>query len=557
MAYTKPFAYFTGSTPTDRVIATYGNVAMGDPGYNYDDNPNGLKWWMSSDEEIGYIIAQARTSQTQPTPVSGVTAGVQFWSTELEGGSALTDTAFIKMVNTFGPYRDISGPVVYTPYSGSTWLASQPYYTSYNLINGSAQFNTTNYLSASLTGVQPNTGNFTYECYVLATNLSSQRGVWNTRSGDTTDGFDVGVTTSGEVIVTWSGQVLMTTVAGLILPKNWYHIAVVRNGSTWTLYVNGISRDTFTSNQNLDSDTLLIGCQTLGANKFLGNISNFRYNNSALYTSNFTPSQGYLNPSLSTTQFCFNSFVGDLWLVDNSQNYYPITNNGSVANSGTNPFAYIIGGSILKLNLDATSFVSYPTSGSTWYDISGNNNNGTISGTTPYSSGYFTFNGVDSLIGQFSSVAGIPTGNQAYTISAWVQIENKNNEGGIAGWGSYGTVNAVNAFRLTSSGLVNYWWGNDYSVTTNLNTGTTWYYLTATYDGTYRRIYVNTSPVQYPGQFASGHNVPSATNLTIGKTNNTNAEWFQGKISQVLIYNTDIGYGGVINNYVATAYKYS
>lgn len=90
-----------------------------------------------------------------------------------------------------------------------------------------------------------------------------------------------------------------------------------------------------------------------------------------------------------------------------------------------------------------------------------------------------------------------------------------------------------------------------------MNTGTTWYYLTATYDGTYRRIYVNTSPVQWPGQFASGHNVSSATNLTIGKTNNTNAEWFQGKISQVLIYNTDIGYGGVINNYVATSYKYA
>ena len=484
MAYTKPFAYFTGSTPTDRVIAIYGNVAMGDPGYNYDDNPNGLKWWMSSDEEIGYIIAEARTSQTQPTPVSGVTAGVQFWSTEFEGGTALTDEAFLRLVNNYQPYRDISGPTIYTPYSATTWLASQPYYTSYNLINGSAQFNATNYLSASLTGVQPNTGNFTYECYALATNLSAQRGVWNTRSGDTTDGFDVGITTSGEVVVTWTGEVLMTTVAGLILPNNWYHIAVVRNGTTWTLYVNGISRSTFTSN-------------------------------------------------------------------------YPITNNGSVANSGFNPFAYIIGGSNLKLNLDATSYTSYPTSGSTWYDISGNNNNGTISGTTPYSSGYFTFNGVDSLIGQFSSVAGIPTGNQSYTISAWVQIADKTNEGGIAGWGNYGTTNAVNAFRLTSTGLANYWWANDYAATTNLNTGSTWYYLTVTYNGTYRLAYVNTSPIGYPGQFATGHNVPSATNLTVGKTNNTNAEWFKGKISQVLIYNTDIGYGGVINNYVSTAYKYA
>ena len=558
MAYTRPFAYFTGATPTDRVVAIYGNVAMGDPYYNYDDNPNGLKWWMSSDESVGYIIAEARTSQTQPTPVSGVTAGVQFWSTELEGGTALTDSAFVRLTNIFQPYRDISGPTIYTPYSAVTWLASQPYYTSYGLIDGSASFNGTNYLSASLTGVQPNTGNFTYECYVLTPNLSAQRGLWNTRSGDTTDGFDVGITTSGEVVVTWTGQVLMTTVAGLILPKNWYHIAVVRNGSTWTLYVNGISRDTFTSNQNLDSDTLLIGCQTSGANKFLGNISNFRYNNSALYTSNFTPSQGYLNPSLSTTQFCFNSFVGDLWLVDDSQNYYPITNNNGVTNSSTNPFSYILGGNILKLNLDATNYTSYPTTGSTWYDISGNNNNGTISGTTPYSSGYFTFNGVNSIINQFSSVVGIPTGNQGYTISAWVQIQNKNNEGGIAGWGGYGTVNAVNAFRLTSTGLDNYWWGNDYSIVNNLSTGSTWYMLTATYDGgAYRRIYVNTNAIDYPGQLSSGHNVSTANNLTIGKTNNTNGEWFSGKISQVLIYNTDIGPSGVVNNYVATSYKYS
>jgi hypothetical protein len=557
MAYTRPFAYFTGATPSDRVVGIYGNVAVGDPGYNYDDNPDGLKWWMGSDEEIGYIIAEDRTSQTQPTPVSGVTAGVQFWSTELEGGTALTDSAFVRLSNIFQPYRDISGPTIYTPFSAVTWLGSQPYFTSYNLINGSAQFNGSNNLSATLTGFVPGTGSFTYEGYFNATSLTSLRGLWNTRSGDTTDGFDVAITTNGAVVVTWSGEGLMTTIDGLILPRNWYHIAVVRNGSNWTLYINGYSRATYSSNQNLDSDTLLIGCQALGANKFVGNISNFRYSNSAVYTSNFTPSTGYLNPFLASTQFCFNSFVGDLWLVDNSRNYFLITNSGSVSNSAFDPFAYIITGSSLKLNLDATNYISYPLTGSTWYDVSGNNNNGTISGTTPYSSGYFTFNGVDSLINQFSSVAGIPISGQSYTISAWVQIANKTNSGGIAGWGNYGNNNSVNAFRLTNTGLINYWFGNDYAVNTTLNTGSTWYMLTAQFDGTYRRIYVNSTPVAYPGQFSTGINVPSATNLTIGKTNTGNVEWFSGKISQVLIYNTDIGFGGVINNYNATSYKYN
>ena len=557
MAYTRPFAYFTGATPGDRVIQTYGNVAMGDPSYNYDDNPNGLKWWMSSDEQAGYIIALAQPAMTQPTPVSGLTAGVQFYSTEIQGPSAFTDEAFLNMVNTFPEYRDNSYPTVYTPYSGVTWLQSVPYYTSYNLINGSAQFNGSNNLSATLSGVTPGTGSFTYEGYFLATSLTSQRGLWNTRSGNTTDGFDVAITTNGAVVVTWTGTVLMTTINGLILPKNWYHIAVVRSGSAWTLYINGYSRATFSSSQNLNSDTLLIGSQSLGANKFVGLISNFRYSNSALYLSDFTPSTGWLNPSLSTTQFCLNTFVGSLWLVDDSKNYFPISNNGGVTNSSSNPFSSIIGGSILKLNLDATNYLSYPLTGSTWYDLSGNNNNGTISGTTPYSDGYFTFNGIDSFITQFTSVAGIPIGNQSYTISAWVQINNKVNSGGIAGWGSYGTNNSVNAFRLTNTGLLNYWWANDYAVTTNLSTGNTWYMLSATYDGYRRNIYVNGIPIGYPGGTAFGHNVTSANNLTIGKTNNGNTEWFSGKISQVLIYNQDIGYGGVSYNYYATSYKYN
>jgi hypothetical protein len=221
--------------------------------------------------------------------------------------------------------------------------------------------------------------------------------------------------------------------------------------------------------------------------------------------------------------------------VDDSKNLFTITNNGSVANSGTNPFAYVIGGSGLKLYLDATNYTSYPLTGSTWYDVSGNNNNGTIAGTTPYNSGYFTFNGIDSVINSFSNTAVIPTGNTQYTISAWVQIANKTNQGGIAGWGNYGTTNAVNAFRLTNTGLANYWWGNDYAISTGLNTGSTWYMLTATFDGTYRRIYVNGNYVEYPGDYSTGHNVPSSTNLTIGKTNNGNVEWFSGKISQVLI----------------------
>lgn len=54
----------------------------------------------------------------------------------------------------------------------------------------------------------------------------------------------------------------------------------------------------------------------------------------------------------------------------------------------------ISSGSILYL--DALNPNSYPGSGSTWYDLSGNNAHGTIiNGTTWNSSGYFSFDGID------------------------------------------------------------------------------------------------------------------------------------------------------------------
>ena len=54
----------------------------------------------------------------------------------------------------------------------------------------------------------------------------------------------------------------------------------------------------------------------------------------------------------------------------------------------------------LVLCVDAANPRSYPGSGTTWYDASGNGNTGTLSNGPVYTSGingYFTFDGVDDL----------------------------------------------------------------------------------------------------------------------------------------------------------------
>jgi hypothetical protein len=120
MATARPFAYNTGAgiTGTDQV----GGLAVGTPTYGFDST--GLQWWNGPDEDLGYVIAQSVPSNTQPTPVSGVSASVGFFRS-----SALTDPSFISIANA------VAGPSGGGPFaSGSaakTWLNDNGYWTSY------------------------------------------------------------------------------------------------------------------------------------------------------------------------------------------------------------------------------------------------------------------------------------------------------------------------------------------------------------------------------------------------------------------------------------------
>lgn len=78
----------------------------------------------------------------------------------------------------------------------------------------------------------------------------------------------------------------------------------------------------------------------------------------------------------------------------------------------------------LLVDLDAYTTTSYPGSGSTWYDLSGNGNNATLSNTPTYSSGALTFNGTNQY-GDIASIAGT-TGMTAFTTSTFAKITGSN-----------------------------------------------------------------------------------------------------------------------------------
>ena len=73
---------------------------------------------------------------------------------------------------------------------------------------------------------------------------------------------------------------------------------------------------------------------------------------------------------------------------------------------------------IMYLNAGDTNSYPPPQTGSTWFDLTSNANNGTISGATWNNTGYFDFN-VDS-----DSVSVSPPINQTFSYSFWVNLDN-------------------------------------------------------------------------------------------------------------------------------------
>jgi hypothetical protein len=134
---------------------------------------------------------------------------------------------------------------------------------------------------------------------------------------------------------------------------------------------------------------------------------------------------------------------------------------------------------------------------------------------------------------------GLPVGDSAYTIEAWVQPHTHNNNG-IIGWGD--PNGAATTLRLGANGQVVMGWGvNEGELVTaeagdariGLDDGT-WHHIAATYDGKIRVIYVNGVELirDTPGKPHNG----VGGNLRIGSV--LDAAYFEGAIGEVRIWET-------------------
>ena len=222
----------------------------------------------------------------------------------------------------------------------------------------------------------------------------------------------------------------------------------------------------------------------------------------------------------------------------------------------------------LVLYLDAANSNSYSGTGSTWYDISGLNNNATLVNNPTFSAtnnGIFTFNGTNTY-GTIPYTIQSQFANQI-TICAWVNLSwfDSGNGDGVEiiakDTPTLASPYTIYNLGISNSGLPISSLGNGISriqlsasKAISLNT---WIYLCTTYDGSILKMYIN--GVQdintMSGTYTIGQNtVP----LTIGSNQTLGSyyDWFKGSIGSIMMYNRALSPTEVLFNYNVTKTRF-
>ena len=217
----------------------------------------------------------------------------------------------------------------------------------------------------------------------------------------------------------------------------------------------------------------------------------------------------------------------------------------------------------LVLCLDAADKNSYTGTGTTWRDLSGNNNSGSLTNGPTFSNdnkGVIVFDGTNDYVSIPYNSGLIPNN---LTLSVWINRTSAVYYAHFIGipvsnttWTSPYTSYGIEYIGTTDtiSFITGYTDNNfDYTNVTSFGNGV-WFHFTATYDKSNVKIYINgtlqTTRAEPRTLYAS------TANFYIGSNNTTSEYPFNGKIANTLLYNRSLSATEVLQNYNATKTRF-
>jgi hypothetical protein len=344
---------------------------------------------------------------------------------------------------------------------------------------------TGDYLSiADNAALDMGSSNFTIEgWYYPVGNAAVSTGIVSKRANSSTVGGvllyygSTGLTPS--LLVDTGGTWGINTASSVSFNGNaWNHFAIVRNGTAFNLYINGVSGVSVTSSATIPDNASDFCIGSAGGSAFPIStcyMSNFRVvKGTAVYTGAFTPPTAPLtaitNTSLLTCQS--NRFK------DNSSNAFTITSNGDTAVTAFSPFA------------PTAAYVASTNGGSAYFDGTGDyldvTNNNTFDTDSTYTlEGWF-----------YQSAAGNAT------------LFGRG--GGAASWS---TSNGHQVLIVIDSGTLYAQFntsGSPTSISTTAPAAGQWNHVALGYNGTTTRFWLNGASV---GSSAAAYTMPTTRNI--------------------------------------------
>lgn len=237
--------------------------------------------------------------------------------------------------------------------------------------------------------------------------------------------------------------------------------------------------------------------------------------------------------------------VNDALVFFSGQTNYLVTNLDypSIVTSG------------LTVLLDGGFVPSYSRTGSTWNDISGNNNNGTLINAPTFSSiggGSFLLNGTTQSA-NLSSLNLL----QNFTIETWVR-QNVLSGFGIFGQGTTATNNGLHVLYLSNTSIRFGMFSNDTDFTVSTTTGV-WYHLAITYLNSSpftKALYINGVAQSGVAQQTQASYTGSGT-FRLGATYSSGGNFGNGYFAGLKAYNRILTPTEILQNYNAQVSRYS
>ena len=217
----------------------------------------------------------------------------------------------------------------------------------------------------------------------------------------------------------------------------------------------------------------------------------------------------------------------------------------------------------LMVWVDAGQTASYPGSGTTWTDLSGNGKNYTLTASPTYNSitggGVITFAGASSQYATTTATLFNSTTYNTYTINLWVYPTGAGNFVQVDGQTTPNSGYHYSAIEISAAGVIKLgqWTGTLTTIATSTQSLNAWYNLAITYSSTLATAYINGVSV---GTSATTWSAPGANTfmalMAIDGTNMGTSGYASGSIGAFMVYNRALTADEITTNFNALRNRY-